>query len=107
MLAQLSRSYDVVFSFAGEDRAYVEKVAEYLGLQGVSVFYDRDEEAEIWGKDLVEYFDRIYRLSGQYCVIFISTHYVNRMWTRHERRSALARALKERNTSDHGIYSAR
>ena len=56
MLSQLRRSYDVVFSFAGEDRAYVEEVAAILRSNGVSVFYDLDEEADLWGKDLADHF---------------------------------------------------
>jgi len=96
MLDKLQRSYDVVFSFAGEDRSYVEQAADYLLSKDVKIFYDRYEEASLWGKDLAEHFDFIYRLSGQYCVIFISKHYAEKMWTRHERRSALARALEER-----------
>jgi TIR domain len=96
MLAKLRPTYDVVFSFAGEDRRYVERVAKYLRNQGVRIFYDRYEETSLWGKDLAEHFDFVYRLSGQYCVVFISKHYVEKMWTRHERQSALARALKER-----------
>ena len=44
--------YDVALSFAGEDRAYVEEVAQTLRTLGVSVFYDKFEEAELWGKDL-------------------------------------------------------
>lgn len=95
MLSKLRPSYDVLFSFAGEDRAYVEKAAAYLRSKDVKVFYDRYEEATLWGKDLAEHFDSIYRLSGQYCVLFISKHYAEKMWTKHERRSALARALKE------------
>lgn len=87
--------FDVVLSFAGEQRAYVEQVADYLKLQNVKVFYDRDEEAMLWGRDLVEHFDFIYRQSGRYCVMFISKDYAEKMWTIHERRSALARALEE------------
>ena len=30
-------------------------------------------------------------------MMFISRHYVKKMWTRHERRSALARALVQRD----------
>jgi len=85
-----------VLSFADEDRKYVERVAAYLRSQRVKVFYDRYEDATLWGKDLAEHFDAVYRLSGQYCVMFISKHYVGKMWTRHERRAALARALQER-----------
>jgi len=96
MLANLIRSYDVVLSFAGEDRPYVAKVAKYLRNKGIRVFYDRDEEADLWGKNLAEHFDWVYRSSGNYCVPFISKSYVRKMWTRHERRAALGRALKER-----------
>ena len=47
-----SREYDVSLSFTGEDREYVEQVASGLRHQGVRVFYDRYEEANLWGKDL-------------------------------------------------------
>jgi len=42
--------YDVAFSFAGEDRRIVESLAARLKQQNVSVFYDRDKQAEIWGE---------------------------------------------------------
>ena len=87
--------YDVVFSFAGEDRSYVEKIARYLRSKGLRIFYDKFEESHLWGRDLAEHFDMVYGASGRYCVIFISENYVKKMWTRHERRTALARALKE------------
>jgi len=94
MITPTPRKYDVVLSFAGEDRKYVEKVASSLEEQGIVVFYDEYEEATLWGKDLAEYFDSIYRKQGRFCVMFASRHYATRLWTRHERRSALARALE-------------
>ena len=97
--AKIVPQYDVIFSFAGEDRGYVEKVARYLRSREVRIFYGKFEEAHLWGRDLAEHFDLIYRVSGRYCVIFISKSYVDKMWTRHERRTALVRALKE-----HGEY---
>jgi hypothetical protein len=93
LLDRVQPRYDVVFSFAGEDRVYVEKVADYLASKGVHIFYDKFEEAALWGKDLAEHFDLIYRGGGQYCVIFISEAYAAKMWTRHERRAAIAHAL--------------
>jgi hypothetical protein len=36
--------YDVCLSFAGEDRAYVAKVAQRLKALGIRVFYDAFEE---------------------------------------------------------------
>jgi hypothetical protein len=88
--------FDVAVSFAGEDREYVESVVAPLKVAGVRVFYDADFMAETWGEDLIEYFDNIYRKTSRYAVIFISRHYAEKMWTRHERRSALARGLTER-----------
>lgn len=87
--------YDVCLSFAGEDRSYVEMIAEQLKGRGLRVFYDRDEAGKLWGKDLVEHFDYIYRQASRYCVMFISEAYAAKPWARHERRSALARALEE------------
>lgn len=89
-------AYEVVLSFAGEDRKYVEKVAEYLKSNGVKVFYDRYEEVTLWGKDLAEHLDKVYRGSARYCVIFISSAYANKIWTNHEKRSALAKAIEEK-----------
>jgi hypothetical protein len=90
------KKYDVVLSFAGEDRRYVQQVAEFRESHGVIVFYDKYEEATLWGKDLVEHFDGVYRKQGRFCIMFISRHYADKVWTKHERKSALARALEER-----------
>lgn len=61
----------------------------------MKVFFDLYEEA-LWGKDLVEHFDMIYRKNGPYCVVFISEHYARNVRTKQERQFALARALQER-----------
>ncbi|HWA09681.1 MAG TPA: TIR domain-containing protein [Opitutaceae bacterium] len=95
MMKKLQPSYDVVLSFAGEDRAYVKQVAAALDAKGVRVFYDGFEEAALWGKDLAEHLDAVYRRGGTFCVVFISAAYREKMWTRHERRSALVRALAD------------
>lgn len=87
--------YDVCLSFAGEDRAYVHLVARALKERGVRAFFDEDEQTALWGKDLAEHLDWVYRHASRYCVMFISEAYANKPWTRHERRSALARALNE------------
>ena len=44
-------TYDIAVSFAGEDRDYVEQIANAIRLKGMSVFYDKYEEADLWGKD--------------------------------------------------------
>ncbi|MGD0077397.1 MAG: TIR domain-containing protein [Sedimentisphaerales bacterium] len=87
--------YEIVLSFAGEDREYVERVAEYLKKKDVRCFYDKYEEVTLWGKDLAEHLDKVYR-SARFCVMFISRHYAEKLWPNHERHSALARAVKEK-----------
>lgn len=54
-------TYDVALSFAGEDRVYVERIANLLIEQGIKVFYDKFETANLWGKDLYQYLSDIYR----------------------------------------------
>lgn len=87
--------HDVALSFAGEDRAYVEMVAEQLTVRGVSVFYDRYEQADLWGKDLYVHLTEVYRNKAHYTLMFVSTHYKAKVWTNHERRAAQSRALEE------------
>lgn len=87
--------YDVCFSFAGEQRSYVEQVAELLRASGVRVFYDDYEKAHLWGKDLYTHLDDVYRHQARYCILFASEAYAKKVWTNHERRSAQARAIQE------------
>ena len=87
-------AYDVALSFAGEQRAYVEKVAAALRRRGLRPFYDDYEKASLWGKDLYEHLDWVYQKAARYCVLFASEAYAKKVWTTHERRSAQARALQ-------------
>jgi hypothetical protein len=88
--------FEVAISFAGTERQYARKLADLLSAAGVSVFYDDYYPDMLWGKNLVELFDDIYRKRARYCVQFISAEYAARMWTNHERKSAQARALVEK-----------
>lgn len=85
--------YDVAFSFAGEDREYVEKVALYLKNKNIAVFYDYFEEENLWGKNLISYLEEIYTHQSKYCVIFISQYYVQKEWTCYESAAAMIRML--------------
>ncbi|WP_414463643.1 TIR domain-containing protein [Hyphomicrobium sp. DY-1] len=87
------RAYQVALSFAGEQRAYVREVARHLVARGVAVFYDEFEATNLWGKDGVEYFHKVFTKDARHAVMFISEAYVAKKWTRHERRSALSRAI--------------
>ncbi len=88
--------WDVALSFAGAQRDYVGQVAQALQVRGVRCFYDADEEIELWGKYLAEELPSIYGEQAAAVVLFVSAAYAARDWTRHERRAALARAVRER-----------
>jgi len=87
--------YDIAFSFAGEDRVVVEELAARLVQDGIRVFYDAYEKAALWGKELYQHLQVVYRDKAQYCVIFVSAAYAKKVWTRHELKQAQARAFKE------------
>lgn len=88
--------FDVALSFAGEDRWYAEELVKLLDDGGHSFFYDDDRRAELWGEDLYNYLYSIYKDKARYCVILTSKHYVRKLWTNHELKSAQARAFLEK-----------
>jgi hypothetical protein len=88
--------FDLAISFAGTEREQAKQLAERVREAGFKVFYDDFYPKQLWGKDLVAFFDRVYRKASRYCVMFISAEYASRIWTTHERRSAQARALQEK-----------
>ncbi len=89
-----NRDYDIALSFAGEERDYVDRVANLLKARGIRVFYDLFEEADLWGKDLYVHLSDVYLKRAQFTVMFISKAYANKLWTNHERKSAQARAFQ-------------
>lgn len=88
--------YDVALTFAGEQRAYVYKVAAGLADRGISVFYDAYETVLMWGKDLGVHLVDLYENRAKYVVIFSSADYARKAWTTVERKAAQARAVNEK-----------
>jgi hypothetical protein len=64
--------YDVALSFAGEDRPFVEGIADTLTECDVRVFYDEYFADRLWGKDLYQHLQEIYRDKARFCVVFVS-----------------------------------
>ena len=93
--AGLGRRWDVALSFAGAQRAYVERVAAALKARGMRCFYDADEQVELWGRHLAEELPRIYAEESAAVVVFVSAEYAGAGWTRLERRAAFSRAVAE------------
>lgn len=89
--------FDVCLSFASEQRQYIREVNDELEKAELRVFFDEKKQVELWGSNLIERLDEVYQKESQFCVIFISADYAKKVWTSHERRSAQARALGQRN----------
>ena len=87
--------YQVALSFAGEQRAYVEEVAQHLQDRSIAVFYDGFERVTLWGRSGTEAFYDAFARQSAYVVMFISSAYVSKAWPRHERQSALSRMIQE------------
>jgi hypothetical protein len=87
--------FDVAISFAGEDRQVAEHLATILRTAGRKVFYDVWEQHSLWGKDLYQHLQSVYKDKAKYCVLLASKHYVSKNWPKHELKQAQARAFSE------------
>lgn len=92
----MNYEYDVVFSFAGEDRAYVAQLVGMVQARGISVFYDDYETANLVGENLYQKLYHTYHDSARLCVIVASSHYLKKDWTMHELRAAQDREFLEK-----------
>jgi hypothetical protein len=87
--------FDVALSFAGDDRPTAERLATLLSGLGIRTFYDAHERAELWGQDLYQHLQEVYRDRARFCVVLVSEAYGKRLWTRHELRLAQSRAFQD------------
>lgn len=76
--------YDVAVSFAGEDRVRVTALVTALEARGIEVFYDFNESARLWGKDLELELAQIYAQEARFMVLCLSSNYPVKDWTRFE-----------------------
>jgi hypothetical protein len=88
--------YDVAISFAGEQRDYARRIAASIKEHGCTVFFDEYEQATLWGTNLHDHLANVYEHKARYCLMLVSKEYAAKVWTSHERRSAQARALKQK-----------
>ncbi len=58
--------FDVAISFAGTERHLAEKLAQIVREAGFEVFYDAFYPEQLWGKDLIEFFDHVYRKASHF-----------------------------------------
>lgn len=87
--------FDLAFSFAGEDREYVESVKVECEKLGLSVYYDQDRKIDQWGKNFIEEQRKVYSgYKTKHFVPFISDHYFVKPIPSDEFKSALMESTK-------------
>lgn len=86
--------YDLAFSFAGEQRSYVEATKVACEALGLRVFYDRDKNNEWWGKNFIVEQRKVYGSQTRFFVPFISTEYLAKPIPNDEFQAAMMTAVK-------------
>lgn len=87
----MTKIYDVALSYSSNERGYVEEVADYLIRKNIKVFYDKIDKRKLWGNNLEQYLEYVYKFSSRFCVLFISESYLSKRWTNFELQQALER----------------
>jgi len=88
-------SYDLAFSFAGEQRDYVVRTVEACKKLGLRVFYDKDKNNEWWGGNFIRQQRSVYSSQTRYFVPFISAEYLTKPIPMDEFSSAMMTAVKQ------------
>lgn len=74
-------AYDVALSFAGEDRAFAERLYDYLTDANLAVFYDFAEQHRILATNVAQYLAPIYESDAEFVVAVLGRTYGERRWT--------------------------
>lgn len=98
-IRRIGYEYDVAISFAGHDRPTVEALVRRLESHGLEVFYDFDEQAMLWGKDLRKELGRVYGEDAQFMIVCLSDSYPERDWTVFE--FEIGKAAANKRTDDY------
>ena len=83
--------YDFALSFAGSERPIAEALYSKLSAREIAVFYDKNEQADIFACNVENYLYSIYSSEAAYVIPLLSKNYPTRIWTRFE-----SNAFKER-----------
>lgn len=90
-----TEDFDVLLSFAGSERTYARAIHDIAVANGLKVFLDEEMQADIWGKNLVEYLHEAYSTRGRFVLALISRAYGDKAYTTVERRAALDRLITQ------------
>jgi hypothetical protein len=88
-------SYDVAVSFAGEQRDYVERFVRECESLGLKVFYDLDMTIDLWGRNFIFEFRKMYGgPEPRFVVPFISSEYLAKPYPMDEFAAAVEQSFQ-------------
>jgi len=87
--------YDIALSFAGENRNYVQIIANTLKNNLVNVFFDEFQQAKLTGSYLPTYLDETYGSKSEWCAVFHSQFYTAKAYPRLEFKGMLSGMLRQ------------
>ncbi|SRR6266568_1990791 len=89
--------YDLAFSFAGENRAYVEEIKAECDDLGLITYYDKDRKIDQWGESFISEQRKVYSgYKTKHFVPFISHYYFSKPIPTDEFKSALLESTKRK-----------
>ena len=86
--------YSVAISYASEQGDYVTEFNEHIRKKGFTSFLDREKRAQLWGEYLPEALYDVYSKKSKWCVMFISSEYVSKVYPNLERKAIIDRQLR-------------
>lgn len=81
--------YHLAFTFAGEQREYVERTKEECEVLGLEVMYDFDRVVDWWGRNFIAEQRQVYAGRTLFVVAFISEEYLRKPVPRDEFTAAM------------------
>lgn len=84
MAAEEKRTFDFAISYAGEDRAIAEGLANLLHARGFRVFYADWAKAHLLGEDFRHEAPWIFGAGTEFFVPLVSRHYAEKDWPQFE-----------------------
>lgn len=91
--------WDVALSFAGEHRSKAESLREILNAKGYTVFYDFDQQHQLWGQNLRQKLQDVYASEAEFMVVFLSQEYPEKDWPSFE--FEVGKEAKKKRTADY------
>ncbi|MFD9735245.1 TIR domain-containing protein [Umezawaea sp. NPDC059074] len=98
-MADGTHLYDIAVSFAGAQRSLVESYVRACEDLGLRVFYDRNVLVQMWGRDFIQEFRRVYGEQTRYVVPFLSAEYLSTPYPMDEFTAALPKAIERMDDS--------